>query len=279
MVFYLYRLKIERTSDPTLFDDLDRKPGEIILSAIKEKPSQEIRRGQTWHIGNIQKVEDETVFFALGKVTKATHQFYDEKKRNFSEEALDEAPHTYVAIDLNLQVCAIAKRSKISPNVEAISHNLEKLLNASKEAKTCKLAFTLSDIPDPDEFLQLIRTAERITEFEISLSPPNPWDVDTQFHGPMEELVKAAEAEAGKCSVKGNDLNTNVIEDLTRSAASSGNKAKARIQSSKDAKPALKRLEGNQATVSADELVTDEDKQGLLSSIREMYRKVRGKDK
>lgn len=277
-LFYLYRLKIERSDTPSMFDDQTREPGQVILSAIEEKPSQEIRKGQTWHIGNIQKVAKGTVFFALGKVTKATHELYDEVKGDFVEEPLEEAPHTYVAVDLGLQVCAIAQKSKIAPKVDAIARNLAKLLSVSREAEIGHLAFTLSDISDPDEFLELVRNAERITEFEMTLSPPNPWDVERQFHRPMEEFVRAANGVQGKSSVKGDDLNTEVIEDLARSAASTGNKAKARIKSTEDAKPVLKHLDGNPVTVSADELVTDEEKQGLFSTIREAYRRVRGED-
>lgn len=277
-LFYLYRLKIERSDTPSMFDDQTRQPGAVILSAIEEKPSQEIRKGQTWHIGNIQKVERDTVFFALGKVTKATHQFYDEEKGDFIEESLEEAPNTYVAVDLNLQICAVAQKSKIASQAGGIARNLAKLLSASHEAKTGRLAFTLSDIPDPDEFLELIKNAKRITEFEITLSPPNPWDVNRQFHRPMEEFIRAANGMQGKSSVRGDDLNAEVIEDLARSAASTGNKAEARIQSTEDEKPVLKKLDGNPVTVSAEELVTNEEKKDLFSKIREAYRRVRGKD-
>ena len=86
-LFYLYRLKIERSDRRSMFDDQTRQPGAVILSAIEEKPSQEIRKGQTWHIGNIQKVDEVTVFFALGKVTKATHGLYDEERGDFIEAA------------------------------------------------------------------------------------------------------------------------------------------------------------------------------------------------
>ena len=229
-LFYLYRLKIERSDKLSMFDDQTRQPGAVILSAIEEKPSQEIRKGQTWHIGNIQKVEEDTVFFALGKVTKATHALYDEERGDFIEEALEEAPHTYVAVDLNLQVCAIAHKSKIAPKADGIARNLAKLLSASREAETGRLVFTLSSISDPNEFLELVKNARRITEFEMTLSPPNPVDAESQFYRPMEEYIRATNGKQGKSSVKGDDLNTEVIEDMARSAASTGNKAKARLR-------------------------------------------------
>ena len=94
----------------------------------------------------------------------------------------------------------------------------------------------------------------------------------------MEEFLQAAHAQQGKTAIKGESLEAEVIEDLARSAASSGNKAKARIQSEEDAKPTLKRLDGNPVTVSVDEIVTDDEKAGLFARIREAYRRVRGTD-
>ena len=46
-VFYLYRLKIERPETPSIFDDQSRSPGDIILASIEEKPSEELRKGQS----------------------------------------------------------------------------------------------------------------------------------------------------------------------------------------------------------------------------------------
>lgn len=277
-VFYLYRLKIERSETPSIFDDQSRSPGDIILAAIEEKPSEELRKGQSWRIGNIQKLSADTVFFALGKITKATHELYDEALGDFVAEALEEAPHTYVAVDLEYQVCAIAQKTKIAPRVDNIAKNLAKLLSISNVAELGHLEFTLSEISDPDEFLELVRNAVRIPEFEMTFSPPNPFDVNRQFHKPMEDFLQAAHAQQGKTAIKGESLEAEVIEDLARSAASSGNKAKARIQSEEDTRPTLKHLDGNPVTVSVGEIVTDDEKAGLFARIRDAYRRVRGTD-
>lgn len=277
-VFFLYRLKIERSETPSIFDDKSRLPGEIILEAIEEKPSKELRKGQFWRIGNLQKLSSSTVFFALGKITEATHELYDEVRGDFVARALAEAPHTYVAVDLELQVCAIAQKTKIAPRVDSIAKNLAVLLSVSSVAELGHLEFTLSEISNPDKFLELLRNAIRISEFEMTFSPPNPFDVDRQFHRPMEELLKATHGQQGKTAIKGESLEADVIEDLARSAASTGNKAKARIQSQENEKPSLKYLDGNPVTVSVDELVTNDEKTGLFERIREAYQSVRGTD-
>ena len=273
--FCLYRLKIEWSDNPSLFGDGEKNPGNIILSAIKEKPSCEIRKGQEWHIGNIEKIGKEKVFLALGKVTKATHEFYDEEKGDFLEKDLDEAPHTYVAIDLNLQVCAIAKKSKIAPKVNTIARNFSRVLNASQKAELNHLTFTLNAILDPNEFLQLIKNAKYITKFEMALSPPNPPDVEELFHKPLEKFLHEVKGNQGKVSVGGKNLNKDILEGLTRSAVSSGSEVKARIQSEDDPKPVPKNLGENLIIVECDELTTDEEKRRLLAAVEKAYHRVR----
>ena len=278
MVFNLYRLKIEQPKNGVLFVDLSRPASDIILAAIEDKPSEELRQGQSWRIGNIKKLSEVAVFFALGKITSATHALYDEERGDFVEEAQEEAPHTYVGIDLELQVCAIAQKPKIAPQVDNIAKNLAKLLSRSTVAGQGRFTFTLSEISDPDEFLKLVRNAILISEFEMTFSPPNPFDVDQQFHKPMEELLQASHAQQGKTAIKGESLNAAVIEKVARSAAASGNEAKARIQSQGDRKPIMKHLKGNPMTVSVDEIVTDDEKRGLFELIRKAYQHVRRKD-
>ena len=72
-LFYLYRLKIERSDKPSMFDDQTRQPGVVILLAIEEKPSQEIRKGQTWHIGNIFGTEAGLYFMASLTLRECWH--------------------------------------------------------------------------------------------------------------------------------------------------------------------------------------------------------------
>ena len=282
MVFNLYRLKIEWPTTDVLFADPSRPASDIILTAIEEKPSEELRQGQSWRIGNIKKLSKVAVFFALGKITSATHALYDEERGDFVEEAQEEAPHTYVGIDLELQVCAIAQKPKIAPQVDGIAKNLAKLLSRSEVAGQGCFTFTLSEISDPEEFLTLVRNAILISEFEMTFSPPNPFDVERQFHKPMEELLQASRAQQGKTAIKaikGKSLNSDVIEEVARSAAASGNKAKARIQSQGDEKPILKHLEGNPVTISVDEIVMDDEKLGLFQRIRKAYQRVRRTDR
>lgn len=277
-VFHLFRIKIERSAQPSLFEDKTKSARDLILDSIQEKPSHETRKDQIWRIGNIEEILSDGLLFAFGKVTKSKREVYDEANGNFRAEDQDEGPHTYVSIDLHNQVCAIAHKPKIAPYVKNIAGNLAKLLDESKTAKEHHIKFAITAISDPDAFIELIRNAELITQFEMTFTPPNPFDVEEQFHKPMENLVQATNATDGLTRIKGQNLDSGVLEDLTRSAAAAGNEAKARIQSPGDQKPVTKYLAGNPITVAVEDLVTHEDKLGLLERIRQSYRRVRGTD-
>ena len=250
MNYLLHRLKVRPLGPRSLFRNNSERPGQIILSAVQEKPSLEPRKGQHWRIGNVKCPQDNTVLFALGKVTKKTQELYNEQEQNFVAHDLALAPHTYVAVDLHLQVCAIAPKNAVSQKHTTIARNLARLLNESKRAKEGKLEFTITEIPEPSDFVELIRKASRISSFEMTFSPPNPFDPDEQIQRPMEDLLREVGASKGKASVSGKKLNADVLETLSRAAASSGEKAAANIQSPEDAHPVRRRLSGSPVRVS-----------------------------
>ena len=223
-----------------------------------------------WRIGNVEVPNPESVRFAFGKVTQRTRELYDDVHGNFVDAPLEMALHTSVAVDLHLQVCAIAPKATVAQQIQRIASNLERLLNISKCAHEGKLEFQLTAISEPSQFVDLLRNAARIASFDITFSPPNPFDVENQFHKPVESFALAAQAKSGKLSVRGPDLTRDVLIDLSRSAASSGESASAKIQSNEESKPMLRRLSGNQATVEVN------DMENIWQKIRAAYNSIRG---
>ena len=278
--FYLYRLKVENTawleSSP---DDRLQKPGDIILSAIKEKPSREIKNGPTWHIGNIQKIADKRFLFALGKVTRATRKIYNKSTGDFTEEDSPDAPHTHVVVDLNLQVCAIAHDKRIDPQINRIAKNLERLLNESREILSKPFVFNLDGILNPEKFLDSVKDAKRITRFEMTLEPPNPVDVN-KYHKAMKEYLRDIGAGRGKFSAaltKGKTLNLRMVEKSTRSAMLSGNEVRATIQTKDSAKATYRRSGNDLLTVCVKSISSEAEKLNLFSKIESTYYKARKK--
>ena len=275
-VFHLFRLKVERPQQAPLFGNPEQSNVEIIKSSIEEKPSQELNKGNIWRIGNIVEIGDDGLFFALGRITKSIVERYDESKGDFLDEALDEAPYTYVFVDLQFQVCAIAQKPKIAQKPGTIASYLAKLLTQSNNLDNTNLKITLSLINDPDDFIELLKTAFRISHFEMTFSPPNPFDVEHDFHQPMERLLGETNGNKGKTSIDGEHLEPRPLEELARSAAGTGESAKAKIQSEEGQKPILKHLKGNPVTLDQDDLTTDDEKRTFLERVRDTYRRIRG---
>lgn len=274
--FHLFRLKIEKPQQSSLFANPDQRSSDIIKIAIEEKPSRELRKGHTWKIGNIVPLEVNGIFFALGRITKSIVERYDERRGDFLEESFEEAPYTYIIIDLEYQVAAISQKSRIAQSVGVIASRLEKLLSQSNIAMENELKFTLSLINDPSEFIELLNASIRISHFEMTFSPPNPFDVDEDFHKPMERLLRAAKGDKGKTLIDGDNLDSEPLVELARSAAGTGDNAKAKIQLEGKEKPEMKNLRGNPVTITQEDLGTDNGKRSLFEKVRRTYEKIRG---
>lgn len=270
----MFRIKAERYRHD-LFTDKNITNPELIKAAILEKPSKEVRKKQTWRLGNTEYIEKNAVLFAFGKVLQSKRDVYDEKQGNFTEVDDTDAPHTYIIIDLETQVCAIAHKS----NMKNIEKNLAKVLTSTDICQEQSTIITINPINDPDDFIRLIENAEKVSMFEMTFSPPNPFDVEKDFHRPMESLIQHSNAEKGRTRINGKELEKDVIEDLARSAASTGNDAKAKCQMPGELKATLKKMDGSQKTVQSENITTEEEKKNLLKRIRDVYYQVRGKIK
>jgi hypothetical protein len=273
----LYRIKVERPSQSSLFDHPQDTSAELIRQAIESSPAYEIRSGYTWRIGNVEIVDDDGLFFALGRITKSTIETYDEDLASFRIQDQDHAPYTFVVVDLHNQVCAIARKSKIAQKTVSIASNLAKLLSHSRVAAERNVRFVCPEIRDPSKFIAILRDAYAIKSYEMTFSLPNPFDVEADFHRPMEHYLQAANGQSGKTSIAGENLEPDVLVELASSAAATGSDAKATVQMSEGEPPITKGLKGNPATTSANELATAEEKYKFLEKLRDLYAHMRGK--
>lgn len=276
---YLFRIKVERLPLHTLFpDENNRTSSDFIREAIQLKPEGEIRKNQTWHVGNVEEEINDYLIFAFGKVIKNNTDKFDKQKKDFISEENEDAPNTCIVIDLINQVCAIAANTRISQNIRGISGNLEKLLNSTISAKNNGLTFNVDPLSSPEEFIQIIRSAKRVSSFSMSFGLPNPIDVDKDFHKPMEMLLQESKASEGTTKITGDDIDRNTIAELARSAASTGNSASARVHEEGKSKGETKRMSGNQMSISTDDTIDRTNINGVIGKIRDIYRNIRGTD-
>lgn len=274
---YLFRLKAIKAAQGALFEKgISRE--EFLTSVIESKPSEELREGYIWHVGNVLKVGKDGLLFAAGRTTKKSKELYDEESGDFIQVEDEESPFTYVYYDKKYSILAIEPKSKLSPTVKGIANNLEKLFNQQALVHDFGAKIEISEIWDPEDFLKQIRAAYSVVGFTVEFSNPNPFDVEADFHRPMERYLESTGGKKGKTTVQGDDLDRNSIEKVTRSVASTGNDASARIRHEEKQRPVTRHLRGDPVSIAFDEEERQEPK-GLMERIREAYARIRRQDK
>lgn len=270
--FQLFRLKVLPSVQGGLFrEDLDRK--EIITRVVFSSPSVESMKTVTWHIGNVESVDKNSIYFRIGKTSDSTIEVYQEGE--FTEQDLETAPYTHAFIELNFEVIAIAKKSRLASSTEAISRRLEELLNASEQASELEATFEVKVLKDPNDFIEYLKGAYVVKKFSVTFHRPNPWDVNEMFNEPMENFLEAANGERGEAEIEGEELDPEKLEDVARSAASTGDEATAMLKEREDGQLIKKKLSQNPVMIAVEEVEEQEDKIGIVRLLREKYSSIR----
>jgi hypothetical protein len=271
--FYLYRIKINFPEQMRLFRERLSRP-EIIQRLIISKPSSELYKGNYWHIGNVKQLDGKGGVFAVGKTTKSILEKYDETTGNFIEEVDETSPYTHVVYDSELGVIAIAYKNKLSSTVNGIANKLRGLLQSSEITFEDGLTILLDPISDPKDFIDALMGAYSVKSFSISFTRPNPIDVEELFQKPMEKYLEVANGAEGLTTIKGEDLNSDTLVEMAKSAATTGNDAKAKLKPTIKDKLIKKSLKSNPAhfLLSEDEF-TEEI---ALNQVRKAYKTLRG---
>ena len=111
--YSLFRVKFVRPRQGSFLHD-DLTPSQLLLAAISEKPSAELRKGFNWHIGNIKMFGMAAGYFAFGRTTTASIEKFDVASGNFVEEQLEQSPYTHCVFDASIGFLGIAKKSNLS---------------------------------------------------------------------------------------------------------------------------------------------------------------------
>jgi len=273
-IFFLFRLKAIRGRQNPLFDQKVTRR-QFVDNLLQSKPSDEIRSGYIWHIGNLIEIDEEGLLFAAGRTTIASKEKFDEESGNFLEIDDEESPFTYAIYDRKLSVLAILPKSKLAPTTKGIARNIEKILNSSPLSKNSEVRIEISEIPDPEGFIMQIRSAYSVVGFKMEFGEPNPFDVEKDFHKPMESLLEATGGDKGATNISGDDLNRDALESLSRSVASVGQEAAARIRTTKGDRPVTKHLKGDPASFLIDKLEIPQQAAEIIIKLRHRYHQIR----
>jgi hypothetical protein len=273
-LFHVYRLKVIREAQGHLFhEELDRRT--FLTHLLSSKPSHELRSGYIWHIGNLTPIGDDGVMFAVGRTTSASRERYDEKTGNFLQVSDEESPFIYALYDKKFSVLAVTPKSKLAPTTNGIARSIEKLLNTDPYTNEYGVRIEVRQITDPESFIKQIYSAYAVVGFTMEFGEPNPFDVEKDFHKPMEHLLQTTGGNKGVTKVAGTDLDRESLESLSRSVASVGNDASARIRRNPSDRPMLRHLKGDPAGFTVDDGAIQTNTRGVFQKLRETYQGIR----
>jgi hypothetical protein len=270
--YSLFRVKFVRPSQTSFLHD-ELTPHRIFLEALNERPSAELRSGFVWHIGNIDRFTADTGYFAIGRTTNSTIEKYDAATGNFTEEELEQSPYTHCVFDARIGLLGIAKKSGLTPTTKGIAARAQELFSRTKPVKRNQIIVEIVPIPDPEGFLKMLQHAYRVYRFTATFRGPNPFDADEYFQKPLAKYLSAAGGEKGKTEIQGDDLNRDVLEEVTRSTAATGNEASARIIRQRAQKPVTINLKGDPIKKRYAE--HQHDPELVLADLLEVYERVR----
>jgi hypothetical protein len=170
----------------------------------------------------------------------------------------------------------IAKKPPLANSTTTIARRVKELLSYTREVTDNRLTVEVDAIPDPNAFLREIRDALRVARFTASFHGPNPFDADLQFQRPMSVYLAAAEGSKGRTQIDGANLNKETLSAVTRSTASTGNDAAARIQRNASSGLVTVRMRGGVVSASYED--ESHDPKSVLKDLRNKYVEVRGND-
>lgn len=245
---------------------------DIFRAALEEKPSMELREDNVWHIGNVETLGDTGGKFAVGRTTKMTVEKFDQTSGDFLKQTDDSGPYTQVFFYADIGLLGIAKKSRVAPDVKSISRRIKGLFEKTRVTIETGVEVRVDSIPDPENFLEKIKSAYAITKFKANFTGPNPIDADELFQKPISVYCNALGGENGSVEVFGKSLNEDVVEAVTKSTAATGNTASARIKKADQKKSIAISLKGDAVRVSVEDTATDLE---AFKEIRQAYNEIR----
>ncbi|MGF7148485.1 hypothetical protein FHS96_002113 [Sphingomonas zeicaulis] len=228
LLMHILRVRCEKNPQGTFFEE-SRDPAEIIVDAIKAMPMTNVGRGSQWHIAKPEDVSG-SVGFKIGRTGAITMPKFDTESRDFVDHEVEKAPYTFGLFDPELQACGIIKKDGVSIRVNELAGKLERLLNSTPYPNAAGVRIVVDPIHDPSDFISLLRSSHQIIKFSFTASFPNPFDVESLIQGPAEKFTEAAGGKSTKIEVEGEDLNVELLEEVTRGVASTGDEASATVK-------------------------------------------------
>jgi hypothetical protein len=276
--FQLFRIKVYPSQQGQLFVKEKTRPA-MLQETIESLPSAVFRTGLTWHIGNVTPIDKNGLYLRLGRTSTSTLEIYDEQDGDFLDQEFETAPYTHVIVDVEMEICVIAKKTRLAPATVGIAKQFVRLLNESEKAIEFQATFEIDDVKDPEDFISQLKEAYSISKFWVLFSRENAFDAHEDFVKPFQKMVEKSKSEKGKAELKGKNLDSTTLEAVARSAAATGDDAGAWLKPNRHSGRVKKRLKGNPVNISQEDVRNDEERQTLIKRARELYHSIRGDGK
>lgn len=276
----LCRIHVDKGNQISLsLDGLDAynsmSPGEILRKTVESKPSVVFKPKNSWSIGNVKDVDEQSLSFSMG-CEKVKTEGVKDSDGNFTKEEREIAPHTRVILDWELEVCAIEPCSELGEKTDLPSR-LSSILNNSVVAQRNVAVFEVRPIKNPEGFIQWIQNSHTVRSFQFTFSTPNFNDIEEDFQKPLEKMAKAMEGENNEIkfeSEKG--LTKENLADLTRAVIVTGHDVvaycKTREEETFERRSSF--LESH-IYVHVEALENIEDRKNAIFAIRKKYKETK----
>lgn len=272
---HVFRIRCEQFEQAEMFV-VDREKDAVVIDAFSAHPEAAIGGGSEWHIAGAERFSGNSVAFQIGRVQNVTNPQYDDRLQKFYEAEGERAPYAYGVFDGETQACVIEKKAGISAKASELAPKLEKLLNQPNIALDAGYRIVVDELRDPEGFIEQIRRAERVTRFSFVAQFENPHDVFKLIHQPAEKYNEVIGGDKTTVESRGENLDKEVVEEMSRSAASVGDSASATI---KDVDSKIGRTIYLRGTPLLEKISVPENisnlKDAMLSALRAVYYRLR----
>lgn len=274
MKLTLFRIICGQVYENSLFKGTT-EPRDAIIAVLKQQPSGEVREGYTWHVGNLNIISDDYIWFRFGRISDAILPQYDEINKLFIDEESEHAPNALIFLDLHYQVVAIEHNYQLLPNVVRIGKMLERVLNDWLLASLSPVKLEVRELRDLEDIISFINSSYRILTLTFEVGRKNNWDVDTHVQRPHEELLSITNGDVATTEISGSDLNKESAVRVARAVNAKGRVVKIKAMRRPGDKAIKKNSESSHKTIDIDKPKTDEDRIRTFDNIRLEYLNLR----
>ena len=202
-----------------------------VFQCVLEKPRLPAIQGRpVWRVGKTAPIEGaKSSLFEFGKVTTAKRRDYDEQEGKFREYDDEDAPCTWMFIDMEAQILGIEPKNALAPKASGIAAAFERTLNHN--IGKSGLSATIRLISDGGKFVDRLNDAYALLDFTVAMGQLNDGlDDDELVYKPLGKLQKAMRGKRIKADVGGESLDKKTAVLISESAMSMGNQVKAVIR-------------------------------------------------